>query len=450
MRNGADASLFELWRTEKHDSLHLVPARAYHEDHCWVSLGLRKIFMPLSEEGVQHVMVRNVANYQRDRIFKRVLGAIIGNGLLISEGQEWKAQRKAISHAFTPPAVKEMLGPLTRFLDCILPRLLSCDEALVLHPRLDELAFELATHMLRPSRADAPLEDTNALCLEIRDRLYADIWDAVLPPLLSVPRAAGRRRLGRRLDVFVDRLVAQPPDETGGDMLAQFVAAYGGSNKDSAPGGLRDQLKTFMLAATNTLTDTLHPALALLAQNRALQDWLHARVADKDLSAEGILDSLPRLVEIRAFLREVLRLYPAVPLFWACATADDVIAGHGVKAGTLVLIAPWALHRHHAYWAEPNLFDLRRFLPGAPEPSRSIYVPFGTGPRVCIGQYLALAEATIILAKILARYEIAFADAAGPASSFLKKDRTFVVRLRHTDAAAAATMPILELEEIAA
>lgn len=450
MRTGPDASIFELWHTAKQDSLRLVPARAYHDDHCWVSLGLRKIFMPLSEEGVYHVMVRNVANYPRDRIFKRVLRAMIGNGLLISEGKDWKEQRKAIGHAFQPNAVKTIFSDVARFTDRALPQTIPCGRPTELYALIDQLAFDLALHTLSPTRGDAAHADRSALCYEMRDKLHADIWDAVLPAWMPVPRGPGRRRVARQLDAFIDSMVANhkaAAETSPADMLSQYIAAYGAQH--DAPGGLRDQLKTFMITATNTLTDTLYPALALLAQNKAMQDWLHAAVADKDLASECIGQTLPKLTEIRAFLREVLRLYPALPLFWACATADDVIAGHAIKAGTLVLIAPWALHRHHKHWAEPNRFDLRRFLPGAPEPSRAIYVPFGTGPRVCIGQHLALAEATIILAKLIAQFEIAFADDECPSGSFLKKDCKFIFRLRRARPT-PQIQPTEELENIAA
>ena len=360
--------------------------------------------MPLSEEGVHHVMVRKVADYPKDRIFKRVFSSMTGNGLLLSEGEDWRAQRKAIGPAFTPNAAKGIARQVVRFVDEASPRLIPPGERVDLHALIDELTFDLAVHILSPDAQGDPPAGRNDLRVKVRETLHADIWDAVLPSWMPVPRTPGRRRAARQLNTFVDALVARGAsaanDTPPQDLLSQFIAAYGPTGLE-APGGLRDQLKTFIITASHTLTDTLYCAFALLAQNKAAQDWLHRSIAGKDLSPSIIEQSLPQLVEVRAFFREVLRLYPAIPLIWAAATSDDVIAGHKIKAGTLVLVAPWALHRHHRYWADPNAFDMRRFLPGAAEPSRSIYIPFGTGPRVCIGQYLALTKAIVVISKLI-------------------------------------------------
>jgi cytochrome P450 len=110
-------------------------------------------------------------------------------------------------------------------------------------------------------------------------------------------------------------------------------------------------------------------------------------------------------------VQEALRLYPPAYTIVRQARADDNAGGIAVPAGTIVFIAPWVLHRHRRLWPQPDVFDPARFLPGAPAPDRFAYLPFGVGPRVCIGAQFALTEATLVLAAMLKAFEIERADA---------------------------------------
>jgi cytochrome P450 len=105
-----------------------------------------------------------------------------------------------------------------------------------------------------------------------------------------------------------------------------------------------------------------------------------------------------------------LRLYPPAFLIVREALASDHLARREVPAGTVVMIAPWVLHRHRRLWNDPDSFDPTRFLPGAPAPDRFAFMPFGAGPRVCIGAPLAMTEAILVLAEIARRYRITLAD----------------------------------------
>ena len=116
---------------------------------------------------------------------------------------------------------------------------------------------------------------------------------------------------------------------------------------------------------------------------------------------------MSRLPLTRAFLDETLRLYPPAYLIVREAQAADEIAGHAIPAGTIVSISPWVLHRHHAHWRDPERFDPQRFLPGATPPDRMVYLPFGAGPRICVGAQFALSEGVLVLARLLRCYRLA-------------------------------------------
>ncbi len=105
----------------------------------------------------------------------------------------------------------------------------------------------------------------------------------------------------------------------------------------------------------------------------------------------------------------MLRLYPPAFLIVREARGEDSVAGHRVAAGTLVSISPWVLHRHRRRWRDPDRFDASRFLPDAVPPERHAYMPFGAGPRICVGAQFALTEAVLVLARLLQRFRLEFA-----------------------------------------
>ncbi len=132
----------------------------------------------------------------------------------------------------------------------------------------------------------------------------------------------------------------------------------------------------------------------------------------EEAAAAGALDAstasaaLPRLELTKAVVQEALRLYPPAFSIVREARQEDRIGEETVPKGSLMIVSPWVLHRHKKLWREPERFDPTRFLPGAAPPDRYAYLPFGTGPRVCIGAQFALSEATLVLAKLVRRFRI--------------------------------------------
>ena len=131
-----------------------------------------------------------------------------------------------------------------------------------------------------------------------------------------------------------------------------------------------------------------------------------AEAAPLDLGPDGAAEALSRLVYTRAVVQEALRLYPPAFTLARQARGADTAGGIPIPARAVVLIAPWVLHRHRRLWDQPEKFDPARFLPGAPPPERCAYLPFGMGPRVCIGAQFALTEATLVLAAMTRAFHI--------------------------------------------
>jgi cytochrome P450 len=151
-------------------------------------------------------------------------------------------------------------------------------------------------------------------------------------------------------------------------------------------------------------------SLYLIAVTPAEQDALAAETEAVDLGPAGAADAVPQLVRTRAVVDEVLRSYPPAFVIVRQAVEDDIVTGIPVPLRSLVLIAPLVLHRHRRIWRDPDSFEPSRFLPGAPQPPRFAYVPFGIGPRTCIGAQFALTDLVLILSAMVRAFRVELAE----------------------------------------
>jgi cytochrome P450 len=173
---------------------------------------------------------------------------------------------------------------------------------------------------------------------------------------------------------------------------------------------LRDQIATMIVAGHETTALTLFWSLYLLASAPAEQERVAQEVQSLDLGPEGAAEALPKLTYTRAVVDEALRLYPPAFIIVRRSIAPDHVGGVPVPAGSLIIVSPWVLHQHVRLWKDPDVFNPSRFLDPQPKPSRFSYLPFGAGPRVCVGAQFALTEASLVLAALIQRFEVALAD----------------------------------------
>jgi cytochrome P450 len=228
---------------------------------------------------------------------------------------------------------------------------------------------------------------------------------------LDVGRAAFRKEWLR----FIDRLIDARERQAGGaapggrprdlfDLLAAARDPETGAGFGRAQ--LRDEVATLIIAGHETTAATLFWACYAASRLPEHQERVAAEAAAVDLSADSAATALKRLHFTRAFVDETLRLYPPAFLIVREALGPDTIAGRRIAPGTVVSVSPWVLHRHRRRWRNPDSFDPTRFLPGAPAPGRYAYMPFGAGPRVCIGAQFALTEAVLVLARLLRAFRV--------------------------------------------
>jgi len=389
--------------------------RAYEDDIIQGRFFLGKAsFILNAPDAIRHVLVDNYENYTRTAAAFRVLRPMLGEGLLIAEGRAWKHQRRTLAPAFTPRAVTTLVPHMTAEMDETVARLRQGTGQLVdLRETMQRMTLEIAGRTMFSfgmSRHGATLRD---FVMEYGATLARpNFFDLILPLGWPSPKDLSRARFRKRWTAFIDILMAERRaigKEEGAPPRDLFDLMNSARDPETgqafASEQLGDQVATMILAGHETTATALFWSLYLLALDPTTQE----AVAAEAKSAGGATDP-EGLKFTRAVIEESLRLYPPAFLIARAAAAPDVIAGRPVKKGDVVLVSPWLLHRHEKLWHDPNAFIPQRFLPGSPPPDRYAYLPFGVGPRICIGAHFALVEATLALARIVGAFRLELAD----------------------------------------
>jgi cytochrome P450 len=197
--------------------------------------------------------------------------------------------------------------------------------------------------------------------------------------------------------------LAEPQPETPRDLFDLLRAARDPETGAAfTPPQLRDQVATLVLAGHETTAVTLFWAMIMLAEAPEEQDWL-AEEAAKVTITPGAIASLTRT---KAVVNETLRLFPAAFTLARETIKQDRAATVDLPPRSVIMIAPWVLHRHHKLWDDPAAFRPARFMPDQPPPERFSFMPFGAGPRVCVGAQFAMAEAILVLGAVIGRFRV--------------------------------------------
>jgi unspecific monooxygenase len=406
-----ELSFFALVRAFRTDVLTTWTRRAYEE---WVLerpfLGRRSVLVN-APEAIRHVLVEGQDRYGRTPATIRLLRPLIGDGLFLSEGAAWRHQRRTLAPAFAPRAISLLVPQMRTATEEALDRLAGAsDQPLDLLTFTQHLALEIAGRTmfsLGMRRYSGTLRD---LLLRYGRAGGLHLLDLMLPTDVITPHDLLRRHYGRRWMTLVERLVAarqraKSPAGMSQDLLDLILAAHDPeTGQGFTPEEVQDQVATMILAGHETTALTLFWALVLLAQAPTWQEYLA-----ESIDTAGADAAPERLVPVRAVVDETLRLYPPAFAIVRLARVPDMVGGVRLRPGDAVMVAPWVLHRHSRLWEAPEAFDPRRFLPQAPPADRFAYLPFGAGPRVCIGAHFALTEATLVLAAFLRRFRLELA-----------------------------------------
>jgi unspecific monooxygenase len=392
------------------NALLAFPPEAFEEEVLVRNFFGRRQVILTRPASIHHILVDNPANYHRTTATIRMLRPLLGKGLLLSEGEDWRHQRQNAAPAFTPRTIPMLARHIAQETGTLIGGLADCRGRDVnLLAEMQFLALDIAGRSMFSMAMDRHGPELRELVTGYAEHLgRPSLLDFLLPLPIPSPRDLPRRRFRRRWMALIRRLIAERRESASegapGDLFDLL------STEERDPDRLADQFATLITAGHETTAVAMFWALYLVAAALEVEERIAAEAAPLDLGPEGAADALPRLVYTRAVVQEVLRLYPPAFTMARQARRADTAGGIAIPARAVVLIAPWVLHRHRRLWEEPEKFDPARFLPGAPPPERCAYLPFGMGPRVCIGAQFALTEATLVLASMIRAFHIERAD----------------------------------------
>ena len=375
------------------------------------SFGIESVLLS-DPEAVRHVLT-SANRYGRPPPFYRITRPLTGAGVLLAEGPEWRRQRKMLAPLFTPAS----LGPL-------LPHFIAAGENMV--RGLETSAHANLSRVFQKAALDAVLRGlfstsatAQAAQLAILARRYMAGPGRTTPPDGIARRESdfgfanrGRDHFARQRAAVTQELVAVRRQEANGsthrDLLNLLLAAHDAETGEPlSDREIGDQVATFLLAGFETTSRLLFWATYLVTLDQAEQSRIRAEVLNFPPSKVTSLEDLLHWPRLRLTLLEALRLYPPAPNILRLALEDDVAGGGHIPKGAYVWISPWVMHRHRRFWTNPTAFQPDRFKDQpSPWTANGAFLPFGGGPRVCIGASFAMAEAQLVLATLLSRFQV--------------------------------------------
>lgn len=375
---------------------------------------------------IKYVLVDNASNYRMSDIRQLVLRPILRDGLLTAEGQVWKRSRKAVAPVFTPRHAKGFAGQMLRQSELYAEKY-EGGGSFDIATDMTELTFAILADTLFSgeiaSSSDNFADDVNALLhrmgrVDPMDLMRAPSWVPRVTriggqKILDQFRAMVHKTMDLRLEQMRANRAAVPEDFL--TLLLEQAGPDGLTNEE-----IEDNILTFIGAGHETTARALAWTLYCIANSPHIRDAMEEEI-DRILAggAEPVewLDLMP---VTRAAFEEALRLYPPAPSINRAAIADDSWTNAkgervDIHAGMTVLIMPWTLHRHELYWEKPRAYMPERFLPeNRGKIGRFQFLPFGAGPRVCIGATFALQEAVIALAVLMKRFRFNITEKTNP------------------------------------
>ncbi|MFC4068984.1 cytochrome P450 [Actinoplanes subglobosus] len=382
----------------------MTDAAARYGDAARLPVGPKQLYFFNHPQHAKHVLADNAANYHKGIGLVHARRAL-GDGLLTSEGDLWRKQRTVIQPAFQSRRIAAQAGIVAEEAGKLAARLRrhAAGEPVDVLQEMTGLTLGVLGRTLLDAdltRFDTIGDDFAA----VQDQAMFELETlGAVPTWVPLPRQLRFRKARRNLQRTVDRLVAERGDRDADDVLSRLiVSAAAESDPRVGRQRLRDELVTLLLAGHETTASTLSWTLHLIDRHPEVRERLREEAVSVLGDRLPVFEDLHELRYTSMVLEEAMRLFPPVWILPRRSLAADEVGGYPVPAGADVLICPYTLHRHPEFWPDPERFDPERFAPDRrSDRPRYAYIPFGAGPRFCVGNHLGLMEAAFVLAVLV-------------------------------------------------
>ena len=367
-----------------------------HNDLVCLDLGFGTIYLVTLPDHIHHVLVENQENYWKGDVFERTR-FLFGNGLVVNEGESWRRQRRLMQPAF---AHRRLAGWEATS---------EAGQPFDISQEMMALTLGIIVKTMFSLSIDARELEVMAQCFSTAlEQITLRMATYFLPEKFPLPHQRATREAVATLDAMVYRIIGER--RQGGqdvdDLLGMLLAAR---DEETGEGmtdrEIRDEVMVTLFGGYEATADSLTWTWHLLDEHPAVDETLRDELAAVLGGRTPTFEELTRLIFTSQVAQESMRLYPPFWFLNRTARGEDEIGGYSIPAGAQILLCPYATHRHPEIWTIPEAFRPERFEPAnvAARPRHS-YLPFGTGPRMCIGRHLAMMEMQLILAMVAQRY----------------------------------------------
>ncbi len=403
-------SMLESLAASRRNVLEIIPGLAYIQPMISGRLGSRW-HMVQDPAALKRVFLDNVTNYPKSEVMLRMLRPAVGDSLFTSDGAAWRWQRRAVAPVFAQRNVNALAPVMTATAERAAERLAGSEPREMVSEMLSA-TFDVICDVALSGREHFDAQRYGAAII----RYFETAGRASLLDFLKVPNWVPRPGavLGRGSVKTMHKMVAQAiearrqeaPSDKADDLLDHMLNAEDAqSGRRMSPTDVLHNMQFFIVAGHDTTALALSWSLYLLATHPEYHD----RASEEALAAIGdapaTAPDLEAMPYVRQVIEEAMRLYPPVGLLARNVLDPDLLGGREIMPNDTLFIPIYALHRHEMWWDRPNHFDPDNFSPASTEGrDRYLYLPFGAGPRVCVGANFAMMQAQIILATLVARY----------------------------------------------
>jgi len=361
-------------------------------------------------EYIEHVLLGNHRNYLKSPLVRQVLRPTLGNGLVTSEGDFWRRQRRIVAPAFHHQRIANLVEVMAACAATTVERWQGQHVEFDVLPEMMGLTLEVIARTMFSTDVTPEIPRVRQLMdVIIRDTRVSAVDLLGLPEWFPRYRKLALARAIVELKALFSRIIAlrRADGADRGDLLSMLMARDPETGEGMSDAQLKDEIATIFGAGHETTANALSWVWYLLARNPEAESLLHQEV-DRVLGGRvPCYADLAELKYTRMVFEEAMRLYPPAHSIARTAVAEDRIGGVRVPAGANVTISPYVTHRSARYWPEPERFDPERFAPEAvARRHRFAYLPFGGGPRICIGASFAISEAQVIIASVAQRFRL--------------------------------------------
>jgi cytochrome P450 len=413
---GPVRSLLRVLAQGEGDLLSLIPDLAYQEMILPLGVTRRGILYLNDPALVTHVLADAEGIFPKNDLMVDAVVPLIGDAMFVSSGDTWRQQRRMIEPAFSHMRLNRAYAQMEAALDDHeqwLEGYVASGESYSLDAAMGHLTADVITRTIFSTALHEGVARDVFDAFTIFERQVASVnvkallidkpWSHTKqPPQVLDACARIRAHIGTMLD---PRLAPGAPqlDDIAGAIIASVDPETG---KTFSRDELVDELGVFFLAGHETSASVLTWVFFLLSQRPEVVARIRAEVEAQCGDGPITAEHAKRFSYIKMVFKETMRLYPPITFLPRVALTDTVIGTRKVKRGTMLMIAPWTIHRHQKFWKDPEIFDPERF---APERERAItpgtFLPFGLGPRVCVGAAFATLEAALVVARLTRRYD---------------------------------------------